>query len=88
MNTGPADLICNMDTVAMELDNYVDNGIKYMIENHESNIFPISTTCEKPVRKQTQYVAQTLEWIVQCVRHDDIPQAIMVLRTWVPLSCE
>ena len=68
MNTGPADLLCNMDTVAMELDIYVDNGIKYTIDNHESISFPISTTCEKPVRKQTWYVAQTPEWIIQCVR--------------------
>ena len=60
MNTGPADLLCNMDTVAMHMDNYVDSGIKYMIDNHESNPFPISTTYEKPVRKQTRYAAQTL----------------------------
>ena len=72
MNTGPADLICNMDTVAMESDNYVDNGIKYTIDNHESISFPISTTCEKPVKKQTRYAAQTPEWIVQNVRHDDV----------------
>ena len=88
MNTGPADLLCNMDMVATKLDIYVDSGIKYTIDNHESNVFPISTTCEKPVRKQTQYAAQTPEWIVQHVRHDDVPQAITVLRTWVPLSCE
>ena len=69
----------------MGLDNYVDNGIKYTIDNHESNIFPISSTCEKPVRKKTQYIAQTPEWIIQHVRHDDVPRAIMVLRTWVPL---
>ena len=81
MNTGPADLLCNMDMVAMEPDNYVDNGIKYTIDNHESISLPISTTCEKPVRKQTWYMAQTHEWIVQRVRHDDVPQAIMVLRT-------
>ena len=86
MSTGPADLICNTNTVAMHMDNYVDSGIKYTIDNHESNVFPISTTCEKPVRKQTWYAAQTPEWIVQCVRHNDIPQEIMVLRTWVPLS--
>ena len=49
MNTGPADLLCNTDMVATEWDNYVDSGIKYMIDNHESNVFPISTTCEKPV---------------------------------------
>ena len=36
MNTGPADLLCNMDMVDMDTDNYVDNGIKYMIDNHES----------------------------------------------------
>ena len=68
MNTGPADLLCNIDMVAMKLDIYVDNGIKYTIDNHESISFPISTTCEKPVRKQTWYVAQTPEWIIQCVR--------------------
>ena len=73
MNTGPADLLCNMDMVATKLDIYVDNGIKYMIDNHESISFPISTTCKKPVRKQTQYIAQTPEWIIQRVRHDDIP---------------
>ena len=88
MNTGPADLFCNMDMVAMDMDNYVDNGIKYTIDNHESISFPISTTCEKPVRKQIWYAAQTPEWIIQCVRHDDIPQAITVLRTWVSLSQE
>ena len=88
MNTGPADLLCNTDMVAMKLDIYVDNGIKYMIDNHESISFPISTTCEKPVRKQTRYAAQTPEWIVQRVRHDDVPRAITVLRTWVPLSHE
>ena len=44
MNTGPADLLCNMDMVATHLDNYVDSGIKYMIDNHKSNAFPISTT--------------------------------------------
>ena len=70
MNTGPADLLCNMDMVATHTDNYVDSGIKYMINNHKSNVFPI---CEKPVRKQTWYMAQTPEWIVQRVRHDDIP---------------
>ena len=86
MNTGPADLICNTDTVATDTDNYVDSGIKYTIDNHESISFPISTTCEKPVRKQTRYAAQTPEWIVKCVRHDDVPRVIMVLRTWVPLS--
>ena len=73
MNTGPADLLCNMDMVAMELGNYIDNGIKYTIDNHESISFPISTTCEKPVRKPVWYTAQTPEWIVQHVRHDDIP---------------
>ena len=74
MNTGPADLLCNMDMVAMEKsDIYVDNGIKYMINNHESISFPISTTCEKPVKKQIQYAAQTPEWIIQCVRHNDVP---------------
>ena len=73
MNTGPADLLCNMDMVATHMDNYVDSGIKYTIDNHESNVFPISTMCEKPVRKQTWYAAQTPEWIVQCVRHDDVP---------------
>ena len=73
MNTGPADLLCNMDMVAMHSDNYVESGIKYTIDNHESNVFPISSMCEKPVRKQTQYAAQTPEWIVQCVRHDDVP---------------
>ena len=88
MNTGPADLLCNTDMVATKSDIYVDNGIRYMIDNHESISFPISTMCEKPVRKQAQYMAQTLEWIVQCVRHDDIPRAIMVLRTWVSLSHE
>ena len=46
MNTGPADLLCNTDTVVMHTDNYVDSGIKYMIDNHESNVFPISTMCE------------------------------------------
>ena len=88
VNTGPADLLCNTDMVATKSDIYVDSGIKYTIDNHESISFPISTTCEKPVRKQTQYAAQTPEWIVQRVRHDDVPQAIMVLRTWVPLSHE
>ena len=88
MNTGPADLLCNTDMVATKSDIYVDSGIKYTIDNHESNVFPISTTCEKPVRKQTRYTAQTPEWIVQRVRHDDIPRAITVLRTWVPLSRE
>ena len=73
MNTGPADLLCNTDMVATDMDIYVDNGIKYMIDNHESISFPISTTCEKPVRKQTRYAAQTPEWIVQRVRHDDVP---------------
>ena len=73
MNTGPADLLYNMDTVATHMDNYVDSGIKYAIDNHESKVFPISTTCEKPVRKQTRYMAQTPEWIIQQVRHDDIP---------------
>ena len=73
MNTGPADLLCNMDMVTTHMDNYVDSGIKYMIDNHKSNVFPISTTCEKPVRKQTRYVAQTPEWIIQRVRHDDVP---------------
>ena len=72
-NTGPADLLCNTNTVAMHTDNYVDSGIKYTIDNHESNVFPISTTCEKPVRKQIWYTAQTPEWIVQHVRHDDVP---------------
>ena len=72
----------------MDLVNYVDNGIKYTIDNHESISFPISTTYEKPVRKQTRYAAQTPEWIVQCVRHNDVPRAITVLRTWVPLSRE
>ena len=86
MNTGPADLLCNMDMVATKSDIYVDNGIKYTIDNHESISFP--TTCEKPVRKQTRYTVQTPEWIVQRVRHDDVPRAIMVLRTWVPLSRE
>ena len=71
-----------------DLDNYVDSGIKYTIDNHKSNVFPISTTCEKPVRKQTRYAAQTPEWIVQHVRHNDIPRAITVLRTWVPISRE
>ena len=52
------------------------------------NVFPISTMCDKPVRKQTWYTAQTPEWIVQCVRHNDVLRAITVLRTWVPLSCE
>ena len=33
MNTGPADLLCNMDKVAMHSDNYVDSGIKYTIDN-------------------------------------------------------
>ena len=88
MNTGPADLLCNTDMVATKSDIYVDSGIKYTIDNHESISFPISTTCEKPVRKQTRYMAQTPEWIVQRVRHDDIPRAITVLRTWVPLSRE
>ena len=88
MNTGPADLLCNTDTVATHTDNYVDSGIKYMIDNHESISFPISTMCEKPVRKQTQYAAQTPEWIVQHVRHDNLPRAITVLRTWVPLQHE
>ena len=46
MNTGPADLLCNTDTVVMHTDNYVDSGIKYTIDNHESNVFPISTMCE------------------------------------------
>ena len=73
MNTGPADLLCNMDMVAMHMDNYVDSSIKYTIDNHESNVFPISTTCEKPVRKQTWYAAQTPEWIIQRVRHNDVP---------------
>ena len=49
MNTGPADLLCNTDMVATNLDNYVDSGIKYTIDNHESISFPISTTCKKPV---------------------------------------
>ena len=40
-----------------------------MIDNHESISFPISTTCEKPVRKQTWYMAQTPEWTIQYVRH-------------------
>ena len=88
VNTGPADLLCNTNMVATKSDIYVDNGIKYTIDNHESISFPISTTCEKPVRKQTRYMAQTPEWIVQRVRHDDIPRAITVLRTWVPLSRE
>ena len=88
MNTGPADLLCNTDMVATDMDIYVDNGIKYTIDNHESISFPISTTCKKPVSKPIQYLAQTPEWIVQCVRHDDVPRAIMVLRTWVPLQCE
>ena len=74
--------------VAMHSDNYVDSGIKYTIDNHKSNIFPISTMCEKPVRRQTWYTAQTPEWIVQCVRHNDIARAITVLRTWVPLQHE
>ena len=73
MNTGPADPLCNMDMVVMHLDNYVDSGIKYTIDNHKSNVFSISTTCEKPVRKQTWHVAQTLEWIIQYVRHDNVP---------------
>ena len=51
MNTGPADLLCNMDMVTTDMDNYVDSGIKYTIDNHKSNVFPISTMCEKPVRK-------------------------------------
>ena len=38
VNTGPADLLCNMDMVAMRLDIYVDSGIKYTIDNHESNL--------------------------------------------------
>ena len=88
VNTGPADLLCNTDMVATHTDNYVDSGIKYTIDNHESISFPISTTCEKPVRKQTRYAAQTPEWIIQCVRHDDVPRAITVLRTWVPISRE
>ena len=88
MNTGPADLLCNMDMVATDMDIYVDNGIKYTIDNHESISFSISTTCEKPVKKQTRYAAQTPEWIIQHVRHDDVPRAITVLRTWVPLSHE
>ena len=88
MSTGPADLICNMNMVATHTDNYVDSGIKYTIDNHESNDFPISTKCEKPVRKQTWYTAQTPEWIVQHVRHNDVLRAITVLRTWVPLSRE
>ena len=88
VNTGPADLLCNTDMVATDMDNYVDSGIKYTIDNHKSNAFPISTMYEKPVRKQTRYAAQTPEWIVQCVRHDDVPRAITVLRTWVPLSRE
>ena len=73
MNRGPADLLCNTNMVDMHLNNYVDSGIKYTIDNHESNVLPISTTCEKPVKKQTQYVAQTPEWIIQCVRHNDVP---------------
>ena len=72
----------------MDTNNYVGDGIKYTIDNQESISFPISTTCEKPVRKQTWYAAQTPEWIVQHVRHDDVPRAITVLRTWVPLSRE
>ena len=88
MNTGPADLLCNTDMVVMHMDNYVDSGIKYTIDNHKSISFPISTTCEKPVRKSVQYMAQAPEWIVQHVRHDNVPRAIMVLRTWVPLSQE
>ena len=59
VNTGPADLLCNMDMVATKSDIYVDSGIKYTIDNHESNVFPISTTCEKPVRKQTRYTADS-----------------------------
>ena len=86
MNTGPVDSLCNTDTVDMDTANYVDNGIKYTIDNHEFISFPISTTCEKPVRKPIQYMAQTLEWIIQCVIHDNLPRAIMVLRTWVPLQ--
>ena len=78
VNTG---LLYNMDMVAMELDNYVDSGIEYTIDNHKSKSFPISTTCEKPVRKQIQYTAQTPEWIVQCVRCNNVPRAITVLRT-------
>ena len=43
MNTGTADLLCNTDMVTMDMDIYVDNGIKYTIDNHESISFPIST---------------------------------------------
>ena len=73
MNTGPVNLLYNTDMIAMDMGNYVDNGIKYTIDNHESIFFPISTTCEKPVRKPIWYMAQTPEWIAQCVRHNDVP---------------
>ena len=33
------DFLCNMDMVATDMDNYVENGITYTIDNHQSISF-------------------------------------------------
>ena len=91
METGPTDWVLRTD-----LDSdYIDSGIKYMIDSHDSNIsssfVPASSSSENPVRfKMVQHLPWTPKWVVQHIKCDTLKDSLAVLRSWVPNSqqCE